>query len=254
MARSIYKLLAVALFCTTAGIAISEPSEAVPRLLTLPYPPFTIETGAKAPGALSEIVEHMAKRMGAQNARVEFFPWARSQMIAKTQPHAVIFPIDRSSQREEEYRWIVQLHCRVVGFVALSSFVGDLDHGESLTHYKVGILRASPSQELLKSLKLTNIIEANDYADLAKMLQRHMIDVIFGTQEISAYELAQAGLKPSEFTSGKPIYSRGIWLAGNLAMPDAEIAQWRRAYDQVLKDGTYSRTLRNYQITERTCQ
>ena len=145
MKRSIFKLLTVALFCTTAGIAISETSKALPRLLTLPYPPFTIEKGAKSPGALGEILEHMSNRMGMPNAKVEFFPWARSQMIAKTHPHAVIFPMDRSSQREADYRWIVQLHCRVVGFVALTSFVGDLDHRESLTQFKVGILRASPS-------------------------------------------------------------------------------------------------------------
>ncbi|MDZ7939073.1 MAG: transporter substrate-binding domain-containing protein [Rhodoferax sp.] len=254
MKSSIFKLLAATLFCTATGMAMSEPSQALPRLLTLPYPPFTIETGANAPGALGEIVVHMSKRLGISNAKVEFFPWARSQMIAKTQHHAVIFPMDRSAQREEEYRWIVQLHCRVVSFVALSSFVGDLDRGENLTQYKVGILRASPSQELLKSLKLTKIIEGNDYADLAKMLQKRVIDVIFGTQEITVYELAQAGLKPGEFAIGKPMYSRGIWLAGNLGMPDAEVAQWRRAYDQVAQDGTYSRTLRKYQITERTCQ
>lgn len=86
------------------------------------------------------------------------------------------------------------------------------------------------------------------------MLQRHVIDVIFGTQDISVYELAQAGLKPTEFIVGKPIYSRGIWLAGNLAMPDGEVAQWRQAYDQVVQVGTYSRTLRKHQITERACQ
>ena len=239
---------------TVARTAICAPEETSPRLLTLPYPPFTIETGANAPGAIGEILLNMSKRMGIPNAKVEFFPWARSQMIAKSQPHAVIFPMDRSSEREDEYRWIVQLHCRVVGFMALSSFVGDLDHGESLKKYKVGVLRASPSQGLLKSLKLPNVIEGNDYADLVKMLQKHVIDVIFGTQEISVYELTQAGLKPSEFSIGKPIYSRGIWLAGNLAMPDAEIAQWRRAFDQVSQDGTYRKTLRKCQITERTCQ
>ncbi len=224
------------------------------RLLTLPYPPFTIETGPNAPGAIGEIVVNMSKRMGNPDAKVEFFPWARSQMIAKSQPHAVIFPMDRSSEREYEYRWIVQLHCRVVGFVALSPFVGDLDHGESLTQYKVGVLRASPSKELLKSLKLTNIVDGNDYADLVKKLQKRVIDVIFGTQEISVYELTQAGLKPGEFTVGKPSYSRGIWLAGNLAMPDAELAQWRRAFDQVSQDDTYKKTLRKHHIAEQTCK
>lgn len=239
---------------TAANTAISEPAEPAPRLLTLPYPPFTIETGANAPGAIGEIVVNMSKRMGISNAKVEFFPWARSQMIAKSQPHAVIFPMDRSSEREDEYRWIVQLHCRVVGFVALRPFAGDLDHGESLKPYKVGVLRASPSQELLKSLKLPNIIEGNDYADLVKMLQKHVIDVIFGTQEISIYELTQAGLNPGEFTVGKPNYLRGLWLAGNLAMSDAEVAQWRVAFDQVSQDGSYRRTLRKHQIAEQTCK
>ncbi len=252
---SIFKLFAaVTIISTVTNTAMCEPAESSLRLLTLPYPPFTIETGANAPGAIGEIVVNMSKHMGHPNAKVEFFPWARSQMIAKSQPHAVIFPIDRSSEREEEYRWIVQLHCRVVGFVALSSFGGDLDHGESLKQYKVGVLRASPSKELLKSLKLTNIIDGNDYEDLVKMLQKHVIDVIFGTQEISIYELTQAGLNPSEFTVGKPSYSRGIWLAGNLAMPDAEVAQWRRTFDRVSQDGTYKKALRKYQIAEQTCK
>ena len=196
----------------------------------------------------------MSKHLGRPTAKVEFFPWARAQKMAKTQSHAVIFPIDRSSQREDEYRWIVRLHCRVVGFVALSSFSGDLDHGENLGQFKVGILRGSPSAELLKDLKITNIIDGTDYADLAKMLRKNVVDVIFGTQEISVFELKKSGLKPSDFIVGKPSYSRGIWLAGNLAMSDAEVAQWRGAFDRVVQDGTYSRILRKYQITERTCQ
>jgi polar amino acid transport system substrate-binding protein len=254
MTSSFFQFLRAALLCTAATSAIGEPAETSPRLLTLPYPPYTIESGPQAPGALGEIVVNMSKRMGLPPTEVEFFPWARAQMIAQTQRHSVIFPMDRSEKREGEYRWIVQLHCRVVGFVALSSFVGDLDHGESLTQFKVGILRASPSKELLKDLKLTKIIEALDYAELAKLLQKNMIDVIYGTQDISVFELSKAGLKSSEIKVGKPNFSRGVWLAGNLAMPDAEAAQWKRAFDQVVQDGTYSKTLRKYQIAARTCQ
>ena len=171
MTSSFFQFLRAALLCTAATSAIGEPAETFPRLLTLPYPPYTIESGLQAPGALGEIVVTMSKRMGLPT-EVEFFPWARAQMIAQTQRHSVIFPMDRSAKREGEYRWIVQLHCRVVGFVALSSFVGDLDHGERLTQFRVGILRASPSQELLKDLKLTKIIEATDYAELAKLARR----------------------------------------------------------------------------------
>lgn len=245
--------LAAVFLCATGSSTMGQTAEPLPRLLTLPYPPYTIESGPDAPGALGEIVVKMSKRMGLPPTEVEFFPWPRTQMIAQSQRHAVIFPMDRSSQRENEYRWIVQLHCRVVGFVGLGAFTGDLDQGESLTQFKVGILRASPSQELLKTMKITKIIEAKDYAELAKMLQRNVIDVIFGTQEISTYELTQAGFKSGEFKVGKPVYSRGIWLAGNLAMLDSEVAKWRRAFDQVTQDGTYSRTLRKYKIPERTC-
>ena len=254
MTSSSFKFLAAAFFCTSFCSGMAETAETLPRLLTLPYPPYTIESGLRAPGALGEIVVNMSKRMGLPPTAVEFYPWARAQMLAQTQQHSVIFPMDRSPKREGEYRWIVQLHCRVVGYVALSSFVGDLDHGESLAPFRVGILRASPSQALLKGLTLTGIIEGNDYADLAKMLQKHVIDVIYGTQDISVFELTRAGLKSSEIKIGKPSLSRGLWLAGNLAMPDAEVAQWKRAFDQVTRDGTYSETLRKYQVAERTCQ
>jgi polar amino acid transport system substrate-binding protein len=253
MTSPIYKFLAV-VFCAAAMPAMGEPVETSPRLLTLPYPPYTIESGPNAPGALSEIVLKMSERMGLPRTDVEFFPWARTQMLAQSQHNSVIFPIDRSTEREAAYRWIVQLYCRDVGYVALASFAGDLDHGDKLTDFKVGILRSSPSRELLKGLKFTRIVEANDYADLAKMLQKHVVDVMYGTQDISIYELNQAGFKASDIRVGNPSLSRSIWLAGNLAMPDTEVAQWKRAFEQVTQDGTYSKALRKYKLAERTCR
>jgi polar amino acid transport system substrate-binding protein len=254
MARWGIKLFAVAYLCTVVSSAMGQPATLAPRLLTLPYPPYAIESGPGVPGALGEMVLDMSKRMGLSTAGVEFFPWARTQMIAQSQPRAVIFPIDRSAQREANYRWIVQLYCREVGYVSLSSFAADLDHGESLSKFKVGILRASPSQELLKSLNFSQIVEATDYADLAKMLKKNMVDVIYGTQDISVYELMLAGLKGREIKVGKPSLSRGVWLGGNLAMPDAEVTQWKQAFEQINRDGSYSKILRKYHMAERTCQ
>lgn len=252
--RSIFKFFVAAFFFTVMCSAIGEPAAGQPRLLTLPYPPYTIESGPYAPGALGEVVLTMSKRIGLLATDVEFFPWARTQRMAQAQQHTVIFPLDRSAQREGSYRWIVQIYCREVGFVALAPFAGDLDHGESLSQFKVGILRGSPSQDLLKPLKFSQIIEANDYAELAKMLQMKMVDVIFGTQDISVYELTQAGFKSNDIRVGKPSLSRGVWLAGNLAMPDAEAAQWKHAFEQVTRDGSYGKVLRKYRLAERTCQ
>jgi polar amino acid transport system substrate-binding protein len=254
MTSSIFKFVAAAFCCTAVSSAIGESAAVVPRLLTLPYPPYTIESGPHAPGALGEMVLAMSKRIGLPATEVEFFPWARTQMMAQAQQHAVIFPIDRSAQREGAYRWIVQLYCREVGYVALAPFAGDLDHGDRLKQFKVGILRGSPSQDLLKPLEFLRIIEANDYAELAKMLQKNMVDVIYGTQDISVYELKKAGFKSSEIKVGKPRLSRGVWLAGNSAMPNAEVTQWKRAFEQITQDGSYSQILRKHQIAERTCQ
>jgi polar amino acid transport system substrate-binding protein len=254
MARLICRFFAAVFACAAAASAIGEPAAGQPRLLTLPYPPYTIETGPDAPGALGEIVLTMSKRIGLPATDVEFFPWARTQMMAQAQQHSVIFPVDRSAQREGSYRWIVQLYCREVGYVAVAPFAGDLDHGENLSRFKVGILRGSPSQDLLKPLKFSQIIEANDYADLAKMLQKKMVDVVFGTQDVSVYELTQAGFKASDIKVGNAGLSRGVWLAGNLAMPDAEVAQWKQAFEQITRDGNYSKILRKYRLAERTCQ
>jgi polar amino acid transport system substrate-binding protein len=254
MTHSIVTRWAVAACCAAASQVMCEPAAVPSRLLTLPYPPYTIESGPQAPGALGELVLDMSKRVGLPNASVEFFPWARTQMMAQTQPHSVIFPIDRAEQRESSYRWLVRLYCREVGYVALRPFVGDLDHGDSLSPFRVGILRGSPSQDLLKSLKFSRIIEANDYAELAKMLQKNIVDVIYGTQDIGVYELMQAGFKSSDLKLSKPMLSRGVWLAANLAMPDAAVTQWKQAFEQANRDGTYNKILRKYQMAERSCQ
>jgi polar amino acid transport system substrate-binding protein len=223
------------------------------RVLTLQVPPYTIESGRNAPGAFSELLSTMAKRFEATPIEIEYFPWARSQMIVQAEPHAVIFPLDRSLERESKFQWIVQLHCRSIGFVALSSFTGDLSHGDKLVDSKVGVLRASPSLKELEALEMKNVIEGRDFADLAKMIQRQVIDVIYGSQDISVYELTEAGVKPSEIKVGQPSSIRGVWLAGNLAMPSTAVHKWRLAFEQVKRDGTYKKILSKYNITERSC-
>lgn len=253
MTSRILKALALVMFCAVTLPTVVVAAEPVSRLLTLQFPPYSIESGPNAPGAFGELMLAMAKRNDPSPAQIEFLPWARAQMIAQTDPHAVIFPMDRSPEREDKYRWIAQLHCRPVGFVALSSFGGDLDHGEKLTHVRVGVLRSSPSLKEIQALKVEQIIEDEGFANLARMLEKHMIDVIYGTQEAAVYELKLAGLKSSAIKVGKPSFTRGVWLGGNLAMPESEVAQWKQAFNQVKRDGVHRKILRKYEITETTC-
>lgn len=152
-------------------------------------PPFSMETGPDAPGALVEITRALAERQGVK-ASVKFFPWPRAQKLAQMQAHTLILPLTRTAERESRYRWVVKLYRQRFSFIAPSGSTFDIESVEVMRKLRLAVLRESPSMSVARARRFEHIVDADSPAEMVRMLKLGMVDAIFGSEAIHTRSLA----------------------------------------------------------------
>ncbi|MYN21267.1 hypothetical protein GTP81_31525, partial [Rugamonas sp. FT107W] len=104
-----------ALLWTLPAPAHAAPPEPL-RLLAADLPPYAVAQDGDNPGALVELVQEMARRMGTPVA-LEFYPWQRALALTGVQPRTLAVPLTRTPEREAHYRWLVRLRRQDFVFV-----------------------------------------------------------------------------------------------------------------------------------------
>ena len=220
----------------------------IEHILTGDMPPFSIEHDAAGRGFLVELVEELGQRAG-NPLRVEFVPWARAVALAGRAPKTAAFPLTRTPEREDKYRWIAKLAVQHFVFISQHS-TPVVDDVSGAKGKRVGILRGSPHIVGLveRGLPRANIIEETTVSDLLKRLDAGTIDFAFGSQEIWGYTLNQRRGAELNYRYSKPLYEGDIWLGGAPDILDADIEAWRRAVQSAESDGTIRRLRLKYRL------
>jgi len=219
------------------------------RIATADLPPFSVASGDDAPGALVEVTQALATRAGF-SAEVEFLPWTRAQAESQLRPHTVVVPLTRIPEREDKYRWIVKLYRQQFVFIALRDKGVGVASPEALRHKRIAALRNSPSIVQLRQRGFSQIVEAENIADMVQMLRLNMVVAMFGSEAINLYALKHHGVPIGELVVSEPLAAGDIWLCGAPQTTDAEAAAWVQAMTQIRRDKTYARILARYGLRE----
>jgi len=231
-------------------VTLCRAGEVAPfRLAAGDLPPFAIERGSASPGALGEMVGELALRLG-KPANIEFYPWARALSMAETQSRVAVLPLTRMPDREKKYRWLVKLYRQNFVFISRSNAGFDLQSLPVMRNKRVAVLRASPSMMQLQQQKFGQLVVANSVDDMARMLKRDMVDALYGSETIALHKLHTTGLPRDQLAVGPVQASGDIWLGGSLDFTEADVAAWQEAMRTLVRDGTYSRILKRYNLPE----
>jgi len=233
-----------------AGIGLACLATDMPayRLVAGELPPFAVEHGELAPGALGELAEAMSQRMGSP-ARVEFFPWQRAITMPLKQSRVAVLPLTRTPEREAQYRWLVKLYQQDFVFISLHrAHIGPLN-AEALRHKRIVVLRGSPHLAVLHAEHFDHVSETYSVEDCLRMVQSGLADAMYGGAEIHHEAIRLAGLKNADFDFSAPLRSGDIWLAGSTDFTAADSTAWQTAKEGMLKDGSYARILRKYGLS-----
>lgn len=214
------------------------------RLVAGELPPFAFENAAKKPGALVEIAQELARRVGSPPT-VEIYPWQRALMMARNLHRVAIVPLTRTPEREPQYRWLAHLYAQRFVFVARHGTV-DVNNLEELKKRRIAILRGSPHLETLKAENFSHLIECASASECTRMLKTGLADATYGSEAVRRSTAVMGGAREADFDYSAPLRSGDIWLAGSLDFSEEEAARWRAAMASMHADGSAARILRKY--------
>ncbi|RFP09874.1 hypothetical protein D0T25_28430 [Duganella sp. BJB488] len=244
LARSLAWTLALALAWAPAGAAPPAPL----RLLAADLPPYAVAPGGDSPGALVELAQEMARRVGAP-VTLAFYPWQRALALTGVQPRTLVVPLTRTPEREAQYRWLVRLRRQDFVFVGRRGGGVDLRDPAALARRPVAVLRGSPHKRLLESLHFGAVAECASVRECMRMVGKGVVDATYGGEDIHRHAARLDGFHEADFDFGPVFRSGDIWLAGSRDIGEDEGRAWRAALDAMRADGTQARLLRKYGLT-----
>jgi|GEM_PF-1683476 len=207
-------------------------------LYTASIPPYTAPApGGRIKGTLVPVVYEFLEERGIR-FRASMLPWSAAYRRAETNPHALIFPLDRTAVREDKFHWILPLettHYYLYGLrgrakpdTSLEDIVRDGD--------KVSCTRNSIQCELLlkNGLPDANIlrIEGASIPDRRNLIirQRNLYSVF----DPVVYErlTTQNGIDGSRLIKLMKVGDMTSYLAANKGFPAAALSSLQTAPSQ----------------------
>lgn len=244
-------LWASGLLVVAAGHPAGAEGDGALRLVSADLPPFAIENAPHRPGVLIELVEELLRRAG-QPTKAEYYPWARAQLLASSQPRILLLPLTRTPEREAKFQWLLKLYVQHFVFInrAGQARVSQVEQARQL---RVAVLRGAPSaaQLLRAGFSESMLVMAGSVDDTIKLLERGHADAIFASEAITMDKVRSSERSVRDFQVGFSLESGEIWLAAGSGVTEAEQQRLRDAYQAMLADGSVERLFKRYDIKPR---
>jgi polar amino acid transport system substrate-binding protein len=206
-------------------------------------PPPTVAEQGEAQGLVFDVVREVARRIGHPQG-IEFMPWVRAQELAMTRPGVGILALTRSPEREDRYAWVFNV---VTDDLVLVGGTGvDASSLGPVRERPTGVLLRSGAEQLLREQGFTRIQPAPEEWINAQRLRDRLIDAWLAPRLMVLHAVREVGGDVATLNIGAVVRRSEIWFAASRGLPEAEIARWRRGFDELRADGTYDRILARY--------
>lgn len=219
------------LLMLAAGFA---PARAAPQIVPVfgsDFPPYAYEDNGRAAGSATDRVRGILQAAGL-TAVIEIYPWARAYRAAKATPDALLYPVARTPEREDEFIWLGELvdyDVRLWRLAARQDIVlatladaAGLSLGGLPDDAKTGYLQ---EQGMMVSLQSNEDI-------LLTMLVNGRIDLMPADRVSFLARLRRDSLDPANFVPALalPAVSRPLYLAINRGADPDLVARLAAAF------------------------
>ena len=210
------------------------------RVVTESLPPYQIvDSEYNITGYSVDIVNLLMEELNIQ-PEIEIYPWARSYKIAQNKSNVLIFSIDRTPTRENEFHWIGRLAKENYTFFKLKSRKDiQAKNLQDLKQYLVGVSRASSTDQIATKNNFPNLVRVHDPAQLVKMLHAKKVDLVFAIDfsitniyKENNIDIDLISKVPGLFTSSTDFY---IAMSKNTNQEIVE--KFRSAYNKLEESG-----------------
>lgn len=217
------------------------------QVVTSELPPLAMSASPAGRGALHDMVLELGRRTGI-DFNISFVPWRRAVFLSTSRSRVAIFPLTRSPDREQQYRWLAPLHRETFLFLSMKDGKFNSDNPAASKQRRIGVLRGSLMVPYLKANGYPNLVEASSVAEGLRFLQRGIVDAIVGDRDIFTTSLKDQ--QPERYAMSAPLRETSTWLGGSRDFSEADAALLQQAMKEMMEDGTCARILRKYHIPQ----
>ena len=164
------------------------------------FPPYNYSENNEAKGLSSEIVIEVLKEAGLET-KINFYPWARSYLVAQNEPNVLIYSIARIPERENMFHWIGAIAPYRTSFYKLkeNDRVGMIRSLADAKAYTIGVSVEDVIYTYLKSKRFSNLdVAGRDSLSIRKLVSGR-VDLIAFDEVSFPYRLMLEELEPSRF-------------------------------------------------------
>ena len=238
-------------FFTLLLLLVTTRAQAI-VLVAGELPPYVIHTQQGSPSGMAiEIMEEAARRLG-EPLTIELMPLARALTQTAHRKDVLLVPPVRSTQREHLFYWVAPLLDDEYVIVSDRHFHPNPLRVKDLPPLKVGALRYSFAQHLLKQrIDLSSQTVATEELNAHK-LQRGRIDAWVSAWNAILYNQHLGGLPTEQLVRGETLMRTQFYVAASKEFPFTEGRRWQTTIEAMREDGSLLRIIRqyNYQAPE----
>jgi len=222
------------------------------RLLAAELPPYTYqvpsasvsESPGPGRGVIHDLVVELARRVG-HSGRIEYMPWYRAQEIAQSEPGVGILALTRSPEREDRYRWLVEL--LEDDLVLVGSPGVDVSELSKVKDRPVGVLQRSGAEALVRELGFTKVSPQPEEWMNAKRMKDRRIDAWIAPRAMVIHAMREVRGNLDVLQFGQVVRASKLYLAASKNLPDEEAQRWVAAWAAMRADGTAQAIIRRDQ-------
>ena len=215
------------------------------KIFTEDSPPANYLEKGRLKGLSVDIVREILSRLNIP-ARIQVVPWARGYTMALTQPNVALFSTTRLPQREKLFKWVGPLYHQTWGFYARRDSaitINSLEQAKTVT--RIGTYHKDAKEQYLLANNFRNLVSTNKNLSNIRHLMEGSIDLWVSSDFNMPYLAQQAGVNPDRLKLVFPFKRVQNYIAFSNKSPDALVALWQQALDELKDDGTYDRLCNN---------
>ena len=216
------------------------------KIITTDVPPFAYIDNGRLTGVCVDVVQEIERRLNV-TAPIDVEPWLRAFHAGQEQPRTILVCPKRTADRETLFKWVGPIVTTTADLYALTARhiqVTSLEDARMLT--SILVPRGSYGAKFLADNGFTNVEEVDNPHAMFRMLLAGRAPAIFiENAQISAL-MTEQSIPSNTVRRLLLVLTMDADLTFSKDFPDADVAQWQKALDDMKQDGTYARIFKHY--------
>ncbi|MYM26533.1 transporter substrate-binding domain-containing protein [Duganella sp. FT135W] len=198
-------------------------------------------------GMACDLMQEMARRVG-HSGKIQLYPLPRAVAVGASSTGVLVAPVGRLAAREKLFGWQVQLFEDEVVVVTRADSKVDISSLVAVRKLSIGAVRNGVGALIAEELQLPHV-DAVAHDDInARKLQAGRIDAWLSPWNGILAAQRQIGSSAAELRRGVILKRVQAYMASSPDVTPNQVADWKAAMHDMIKDGTYERILRKYQF------